>query len=65
MGRLITGPMTDQMAWSRIYELALQIAEQHGAVIPDNARVVGSYAFHQEINANISGLTLDWNGRGH
>lgn len=61
--KLIAGPMTDQMAWDRIYELALTVAQQHGAVIPDAAKVVGPYAFHQEVRLSVSGVTLDWNGR--
>lgn len=64
INRVIDGPMSDEMAWSRVYELAMTIAEEHGAVIPDSARQVGPYAFTQVITKSPEQIGLTWNGRG-
>ncbi|MER7045808.1 MULTISPECIES: hypothetical protein [Streptomyces] len=60
---LVSGPMSDQMAWGLIYGLALDIAERHGATVPDQARAVGPYAFHEAVQSVEDGWCLLWNGK--
>ncbi|MFG3281616.1 hypothetical protein [Streptomyces sp. NPDC048111] len=59
----VSGELTDEMAWARLYDLALSVAEEHGATIPESARAVGPYRFMQAITDMDNGLTLSWEGR--
>ncbi len=60
---VIKGPMSDQMAWASLYELALSVAERLGATVPDAAREVGRYEFLEAVLNVDDGWRLDWNGR--
>uniref|UniRef100_A0AAU2V7S9 Uncharacterized protein n=1 Tax=Streptomyces sp. NBC_00003 TaxID=2903608 RepID=A0AAU2V7S9_9ACTN len=55
--------MSDQMAWAKLYELALETAEKHGATIPDAARHVGAYGFFDRVTHSDDGWSLTWNGK--
>lgn len=59
----VAGPLTEQLAWDAIYQLALDVAEQHGATVPQAARVVGPYGFVQAIEDMGTGVSLSWEGR--
>jgi hypothetical protein len=59
----LSGPLTEQLAWDEIYRLALDVAEQHGAIVPEAARAVGPYAFVQAIEDMGTGVVLSWEGR--
>ncbi|MBX7464995.1 hypothetical protein K1Y80_02725 [Streptomyces sp. MAG02] len=59
----VEGQLTDDMAWARLYDLALSVAEEHGATIPESARAVGPYRFMKAITDMDNGLTLSWEGR--
>lgn len=59
-GRVISGPVSEEMAWGEVYELALRIAELHGAVIPAVARDVGRYDFMNRVNKSTDEITLSW-----
>ncbi|MFG2886496.1 hypothetical protein ACGFYV_30045 [Streptomyces sp. NPDC048297] len=61
--RVIPGPATDQMAWGEVYELALRIAEEHGATIPDTARDVGRYDFYNRVVKSADEITISWKGK--
>ncbi|MFE6404791.1 hypothetical protein [Streptomyces alboflavus] len=60
---VIKGPMSDQMAWASIYELALEVAERFGATVPAAARDVGRYEFHEVVLNVADGWRLAWNGK--
>ncbi|NUQ95321.1 MAG: hypothetical protein HOY79_01725 [Streptomyces sp.] len=62
-GRLIPGPASDQMAWGSLYELALRIAEEHGASIPAGARDVGRYDFYDRVTKSVDEISLSWKGK--
>lgn len=55
--------MSDQMAWNVVYQLALDVAEQHGATITPQARSVGPYAFSHAVSDPSQALGLTWEGR--
>ncbi|MGW6454566.1 hypothetical protein ACWF94_01340 [Streptomyces sp. NPDC055078] len=55
--------MSDQMAWALIYGLALDVAERFGATVPDAARHIGRYAFHEAVQSVDDGWSLHWNGK--
>ncbi|MCB5170377.1 hypothetical protein LG634_36995 [Streptomyces bambusae] len=61
--RRIEGALTDQLAWDVLYQLALDIAERHGATVSAAARTVGPYGFVAAIEEMGTGLTLSWEGR--
>lgn len=58
---MIPGPVSEEMAWGAVYELALEVAKRHGATVPDAARDVGRYDFMQEVTKSADGLRLEWN----
>jgi hypothetical protein len=62
-GRVIPGSASDQMAWGSLYELALQIAEEHGATIPATARDVGRYDFYSRVTESTDEIMLHWKER--
>ncbi len=55
--------MSDDMAWDRVYQLALRVAEEHGAQISEAARVVGEYNFLQRVRTSPDGVVLVWTGK--
>lgn len=61
--RIITDPASEQMAWGEVYELALRIAMEHGATVPDRARDVGRYEFYDRVSKSTDEITLSWKGR--
>ncbi|MFJ6659734.1 hypothetical protein ACIQNG_25775 [Streptomyces sp. NPDC091377] len=61
--RVIPGPVSEQMAWGELYDLALRIAEEHGATIPGSARDVGRYDFLARVDRSADEITLHWNGK--
>ncbi|WP_225825559.1 hypothetical protein [Streptomyces naphthomycinicus] len=61
--RVIPGPASDQMAWGEVYELALRVAEEHGATIPQVARDVGRYDFTNRVHRSTDEITLSWKGK--
>ena len=62
-GRVIPGPVSEQMAWGEVYELALRIAEEHGATVPDAARDVGRYDFYDRVTKSSDEIVLSWKGK--
>ncbi|QCX75741.1 hypothetical protein C9F11_10305 [Streptomyces sp. YIM 121038] len=55
--------MSADMAWDRIYQLALDVAERFGATIPEAARSVGEYEFLQRVHKSPDGVALNWDKR--
>lgn len=54
------GAMSDDMAWDLVYQLALEVAGEHGATIPESARAVGVYNFLQRVRTSEHGFVLIW-----
>ncbi|MBK3559299.1 hypothetical protein JHN55_22790 [Streptomyces sp. MBT56] len=46
-----------------LYRIALDVAEERGATIPDSARGSGTYAFLAEVRKQAEDLTITWEGQ--
>lgn len=55
--------LTPDETFALLYKVALDVAEERGATIPESARGTGTYAFLAQVRQAAPGLKVAWDGQ--